>query len=75
MANHLILSTALTQAFPRNMIRNDKEMFRLNISSAESFRAELAGVLAVAENRLYKYGIVYRTPPEPRRPRPTLQGP
>lgn len=75
MANHLILSTALTQTFPRNMVRNDKEMFRLNISSAETFRAELAGVLAVAENRLYKYGIVYRTPPEPRRHRPTLQGP
>jgi FxsC-like protein len=75
MANHLILSTALTQTFPRNMVRNDKEMFRINITSAENFRAELAGVLAVAENRLYKYGIVYRTPPEPRRHRPTLQGP
>jgi len=75
MANQLILCTALTQTFPRNMVRNDKEMFRLNISSAENFRTELAGVLAVAENRLYKYGIVYRPLPEPRRQRPTLQGP
>jgi FxsC-like protein len=75
MSNHMILSTALTQTFPRNTIRNDKEMFRLSISTAENFRAELAGVLAVAENRLYKYGIVYRTPPEPGRARPTLQGP
>ncbi len=75
MANHLILSTALTQTFPRNMVRNDKEMFRLNISSGGNFRTELAGVLAVAENRLYKYGIVYRTPPTPRQHRPTLQGP
>jgi FxsC-like protein len=75
MSNHMILSTALAQTFPRNMIRNDKEMFRINISTAEDFRRELAGVLAVAENRLYKYGIVYRTPPEPGRTRPTLQGP
>jgi len=75
MSNHMILSTALAQTFPRNMIRDDKEMFRINISTADDFSTELADVLAVAENRLYKYGIVYRTPPEPWRTRPTLEGP
>jgi FxsC-like protein len=75
MSNQMVLSTGLAQTFPRNMIRNDREMFRINISTAEDFRTELERVLAVAENRLYKYGIVYRTPPAPGRIRPTLEGP
>lgn len=76
LSDTTVLQAQLAQVLRHNLDRRDRMMLRQNIPTPEQFGTDLEEILEVAQNRIFKKGIVNPLVPDrPSRPRPILEGP
>ena len=69
------LAAGVRDTFPHNVDRHDP-MFRAGIATHQGFDADLVAVLEKAQNRIFRFGRVFRQPsPDVPAGRPLLKGP
>jgi FxsC-like protein len=76
LADTTVLQSQLAAILRRTLERRDRVMLRQNIPTPEQFGTDLEEILEVAQNRIFKKGIVNpQVPDRPSRSRPILEGP